>query len=837
MKIQTRLLCIGTGSILSTVVLLIATGAWQSQTFHEKARREVAQMQDATLNQTVHSVYNLIQTQDASVRQQVDSDLQVADYVLKTRGGIGHSPDTISWDAVNQFTKQKTTVHLSQLTVGGHPFGKNKDAKTATPVVDEVMQFTGATATIFQKMDPQGDLLRVATNVEKKNGERAVGTYIPAVGVDGKPNPVAAAIAAGKVYRGTAFVVNAWYVTDYQPLYDADHKIIGAVYVGIKEESVPALRQAIQSIRVGSSGFVSIYKGKGDDKGQCLISPDAASEGVNAWNLQDADGKPFVQSLVQTAVALPPDGIATQRYRWQDSGSKVIGGKLVRLAYYQPWNWVIAVSLPESDLATFQTRLQEGQARMLWTLFLAGMGISVLGALLSWYFARRIAGPLTLMVEVANRLADGDLEDTAALDKAALSGDEVGRLADAFRRAIAYMQEMAGHAGAIADGDLSGRIVPRSQADSLGLAFKAITARLRPLIGEVVSVADSVASTSSELFASANRSGDAVVHLSHVLAEVAQTSEQSARGAGEVAEVSAGQAIVLEEGATLVERLAGSITAVTHNARTATEAASQANDAAVAGASAVQHSIQGMEGIRQTVQQSSDVVETLGRSSAKIGGIVKTIEEIAEQTNLLALNAAIEAARVGEAGRGFAVVADEVRKLAARSQNSTSEIRSLIVQVQNWTQDAVDAMQSAMKEVGAGVLTTQEAGDALAQIQQSVELVTLRVQDIYEATASMGSASETVSQTIREVTSGVGQSSAAAEEMSASALEVAASVQTVAITTEQQRTGIQQITAAAEGLQTMSHHLQTLVSRFRLGDGESEETDHAGDHLELRRAA
>ena len=59
------------------------------------------------------------------------------------------------------------------------------------------------------------------------------------------------------------------------------------------------------SIRVGDSGFVSIYKGKGDDQGQCLISADAAQEGSRDWNLRDADSKPFVQSLVQAAIALP----------------------------------------------------------------------------------------------------------------------------------------------------------------------------------------------------------------------------------------------------------------------------------------------------------------------------------------------------------------------------------------------------------------------------------------------------------------------------------------------------------------------------------------------------
>ncbi len=73
----------------------------------------------------------------------------------------------------------------------------------------------------------------------------------------------------------------------------------------------------------------------------------------------------------------------------------------------------------------------------------------------------------------------------------------------------------------------------------------------------------------------------------------------------------------------------------------------------------------------------------------KLSGIVDNsygmLQSISEQTNLLALNTAIEAARAGESGRCFAVVADEFRMLAARTQDSTKAIQTMIegLQVQS----------------------------------------------------------------------------------------------------------------------------------------------------------
>ncbi len=110
------------------------------------------------------------------------------------------------------------------------------------------------------------------------------------------------------------------------------------------------------------------------------------------------------------------------------------------------------------------------------------------------------------------------------------------------------------------------------------------------------------------------------------------------------------------------------------------------------------------------------VVEEVETTTDLIPPLLEEIEFISDQTRLLALNAAIEAARAGEHGRGFAVVAEEVTKLAVRSQSATTNIRNVVLRMNESTKQAMESLSGFSAINLERVLETKERISEIAKV-------------------------------------------------------------------------------------------------------------------------
>ena len=88
------------------------------------------------------------------------------------------------------------------------------------------------TATIFL------DDARISTNVMDADGKRAIGTRV-------SEEVYEKTVVRGEPWIGRAFVVNAWYMTAYEPIRNIDGDIVGMLYVGMLEAPYVDLRNRV----------------------------------------------------------------------------------------------------------------------------------------------------------------------------------------------------------------------------------------------------------------------------------------------------------------------------------------------------------------------------------------------------------------------------------------------------------------------------------------------------------------------------------------------------------------------------------------------------------------
>ena len=210
-----------------------------------------------------------------------------------------------------------------------------------------------------------------------------------------------------------------------------------------------------------------------------------------------------------------------------------------------------------------------------------------------------------------------------------------------------------------------------------------------------------------------------------------------------------------------------------------------------------------VEKTKESNNVSNNIYNTIlsnNESAEKIDKASNMIKSIAEQTNLLALNAAIEAARAGDYGKGFAVVADEIRKLAEQSNIFAGEIKDVIEELKQKSQNAVIIMEQVNEISQEQSEIVNETERKFGKIADFIKLTNNVIEKIYKSAEIMSTNKDKLVDIMQNL-------SAIAEENAAGTEEVSAAI-------EEQSVSIEEIAKTSEGLENIVQNLQVIINNY-----------------------
>ena len=591
LKFKHKIIAITTfAALLPIIVVLILTRLMGSNVTGE-VNEKFQEQTLASISQIAKDAYNLCEMSNNLLIEKVHHNLNVVRKEIREQGGAKLSSETVSWQALNQFSQKTVGVTLPKFMIGSQWLKQNRDFGTETFVIDDVIKLVGGTITIFQRMNNNGDMIRIATNVKKLDGTRAIGTYIPAVNPDGKPNPVVSKVLNGETYTGRAFVVNAWYITVYEPIKDSNGKLIGMLYTGIQQDAVASITNSIKNVSVGSTGNVTVFGGKGDDFGKIFVDHDDKSIGTFIFDLQDDETKTWLKENFNKATNAGKGEVITGISSWKETGDNESKPRLTAITYFEPWNWIIVPSAFVEDFSAIQTGIDSSLDQLQIAIILGGLIIFILTITIALFFGKKISDPITGITEISQLISQGDI--VIAQDKVQKLKKQISTSGNSYEEKLNKMFYS-----------------PHDETNRLLNSISNMTDKLNSMISQLKNSSELLSSTSADISTTSKQQEATIAEFNATTSEVAAATKE--------------------------------ISATTNNLlNTMNEVSVKANETrnfADSGKQSIEEmseTIQNLVGVTESVSKKLSLIN---KHADNISDIINTITKVADQTAVATLD-------------------------------------------------------------------------------------------------------------------------------------------------------------------------------------------------------
>jgi len=713
-SLQKTLLVAGVGSSLVLAIILVASAVFQSSKLQTLAEQGLSRAAISEQSHITEGVMLMLKAQQELLEKKVQADLNVARHVLSSAGRVSFSRERVQWKAINQFTEEQQQVELPKMTVGGKWLGQNRNFENETPIVDEITDLVGGTCTIFQRMNEDGDMLRVATNVKKLDGTRAIGTYIPAVNPDGAPNPVLSTVLAGKTFNGRAYVVNKWYITSYEPIRSETGRIVGILYVGFPEESAESIRKGITNVVVGKTGYVYVL----NSSGEYVISKGGQRDGEQILDAKDSEGKFFIREIIKRAKELAPEQIDTISYPWQNAGDPHPRLKTVSFAYFAPWDWVVSAGTWNDEFLESSNEIGKINFKSTISFLIISLIVLALVSGLWIIVARKIVNPITAAVAMLKDISTGE-------------------------------------------GDLTKRVHVDGENEIAVMAcyFNDFIEKLQKLIADITQDSDTVADSAKQLSKISDKIASSAQRLSEQTVSVAAATEESSTNISSISSASEQMSVNTSSVASSIEEMNASLAEVAKSCQKEVEIAVKA----------AEHTRRS----REVMDKLNHAAESIGKVVGVITDIADQTNLLALNATIEAASAgdagkgfAVVAGEVKELARQTAQATQEIEKQVEDIQQNTTSARSAIGLVS----DVVEEVNTISQTIVSAV---EQQSATVSEISKNISEVTIGSQEVSRNVAESAQGLGEVSSTIQNVSSTVSETGAEIQSVQKSAGELA----------------------------------------------------------------
>jgi methyl-accepting chemotaxis protein len=418
----------------------------------------------------------------------------------------------------------------------------------------------------------------------------------------------------------------------------------------VKGQIENTLREMILSKRIGESGYVFVLGGKGEDKGHYIISHEGKRDGENIWDAKDAEGRPFIRSIIQKAMAAKPGTAITERYPWANNGDGKARMKLAQCAYYAPWDWVIGAGAYEDEVEAAARSVRKGFGAMMKVVSVSSILLLLFGGGAAFLLARSITTPIANNTDILDKGAEQVASASEQLSASSQS------LAEGTSEQAAVIEQISASVEEITAKTVS-NAHNAQEANGLMIETRAIVAKAGRAMTDLITSMEAISKASQE-------TSKIVKNIDEIAFQTNLLALNAAVEAARAGEAGAGFAVVADEVRNLALRAAK---AAKMTADLVEESAGKVNggsELAVTVQEAFSGVIDGTEKVGQFIEQIT------ASSNEQSSGIRQVNRALAEAEKSVQQNAA--------SGEETASVAEELYGQAERMRQTADALLGLV---------------------------------------------------------------------------------------------------------------------------------------------------------------